>query len=105
MKIGIVIYSGDSEVIWNAFRFANSIPADDEVQIFLVAKGVECKSMDTETFNITQHIEQFVRSGGKVYICGTCLDLRKQEAPEDFSRATLKELYDIIEWCDKVISF
>lgn len=37
MKIGIVIYSNDSETGWNAFRFGNfSLAKVDGVKIFLV---------------------------------------------------------------------
>ena len=105
MKIGIVVYSKDSEVVWNAFRFANAVPISDEVRIFLIAKGVECESLDTDTFNVTGQIKTFVESGGKVFICGTCLEIRQQKAPEAFAVATLKELYEIVEQSDKVITF
>jgi uncharacterized protein involved in oxidation of intracellular sulfur len=34
MKIGIVVYSNDSETVWNAFRFANfALKEGDEINV------------------------------------------------------------------------
>jgi len=53
MKIGIVIYSDDSETVWNAFRFGNfALNEGDEVKVFLLARGVECESRDTDKFKV-----------------------------------------------------
>ena len=42
MKLGMIVYSNDAEVVWNAFRLANlALTEKDEVKIFLLAKGVE----------------------------------------------------------------
>ena len=106
MNLGIVVYSRDSEVVWNAFRFSNfALAFNDEVRIFLIAQGVECQSLDTDIFKVNEQIDMFLKEGGKVFICGTCLEIRKQKAPEIFYLATLKELYDLVEKSDKVISF
>ena len=51
MKIAIVIYSNDSETVWNAFRLGNfALKEGDEVKVFLLAKGVESESLDTDPF-------------------------------------------------------
>lgn len=106
MKLGIVIYSGDSEVVWNAFRFANAAHGmGDEVNIFLMDKGVECETLDTDVFKVNEQLQDFLKVGGTIYICSTCLNIRKKKAPEKFIVATLKELHDIVEKSDKVISF
>ena len=105
MKVGIVIYSGDPEVVWNAFRFANFTCAmKDEVTLFIMAKAVEWELMNTDTFKVTELVEEFLKSKGKVFICGTCLDIHQLKAPETFTVATLKELYNMLEQCDKVIT-
>jgi len=49
--------------------------------------------------------EVIKRGSGRGYYRGTCLDIHKLQAPETFTVATLKELYDITAECDKVISF
>lgn len=43
MKPGLVIYSNDAETVWNAFRFGKHAIKNhrDEVQIFLLGKGVK----------------------------------------------------------------
>ena len=106
MKVGVIISSNDSEIVWNAFRFANFTKAmGDEVKAFLIAKGVEWESLDTDTFKVTEQIQEFLKSEGKVFICGTCLEIHQLQAPETFTVATLKELYDITAESDKIISF
>ena len=66
MKIGIVVYSCDSETVWNGFRFGNfALQEKDEVRVFLLAKGVECESLDSEKFKVTEQMQIFVNKGGK----------------------------------------
>ena len=106
MKVGIVVYSNDSETVWNAFRFANfSLAMKDEVSVFFIGKGVEFASLDAGVFKVSAQLTEFLKSNGKVFICGTCLDIHKLKAPGTFTVATLKELYDIVGQSDKVITF
>jgi uncharacterized protein involved in oxidation of intracellular sulfur len=64
MKLGLVIYSNDPETVWNAFRLGIfSLKKEDEVKVFLLAKGVECESLDTDIFNITKEMSGFIESG------------------------------------------
>ena len=47
MKIGLVTYSNDAEIVWNAFRLGNFALKDgDKVKAFLLAKEVEVESLD-----------------------------------------------------------
>jgi len=106
MKLGIVIYSNDPETVWNAFRLGNyALNEKDEVKIFLLAKGVECESFDTEKFKITEQIKLFHNNNGKIFACGTCLKMRQKEESELCPLSTMKDLYDIIKESDKIISF
>ncbi|HJX69636.1 MAG TPA: DsrE family protein, partial [Dehalococcoidia bacterium] len=74
MKIGIVIYSNDSETAWNAFRFGNFVVKEgDKVKVFLLGKGVECESLDTDKFKVTEQMQTLVDNGGEIFACGTCL--------------------------------
>ena len=64
MKLGIVIYSNDPETVWNAFRLGIfSLKKEDEVKVFLLAKGVESESLDTDKFNVTNEMSGFIESG------------------------------------------
>jgi sulfur relay (sulfurtransferase) complex TusBCD TusD component (DsrE family) len=106
MKIGMVIYSNDPETVWNAFRFGNfALGEGDSVKVFLLAKGVESESLNADKFNITEQIKRFVENGGKIFACGTCLTIRKMEGSELCPLSTMQDMYDIIRWSNKVITF
>ena len=106
MKIGVIISSNDAETCWNALRYANfSIGQKDEVKVFFMGKGVEYQKIGTDKFNTIDQAEKFLKSGGKVYACGTCIKSREQEATEMCPISTMKELYEIIKDSDKVVTF
>ena len=106
MKIGIVVYSNDSETVWNALRFGNfTLAMGDEVRLFLLGKGVETESLDTDKFSVTGQMQIFINDGGKIFACGTCLDMRQMEAPKAFIISTLNDLYEIVKESDRVITF
>jgi uncharacterized protein involved in oxidation of intracellular sulfur len=106
MKIGIVIYSNDLETVWNAFRFGNfALQEKDQVKVFLLAKGVECESIDTEKFKVTEQMQSFVEKGGKILACGTCLKIRQLEGSEMCPLSTMKDLYEIVKESDKIVTF
>ena len=106
MKMGIVIYSDDSETVWNAFRFGNfTLAMGDEVRVFLIGKGVECESLGTDKFKVMEQLRVFVDGGGKIFACGTCLEIHQLETPEIFAVATLNDIYEIVKESDKVVTF
>ncbi len=105
MKFGIVIYSNDPESVWNAFRLGVfSLKKGDSVKVFLLARGVECEKLDTEKFKISEQIQEFVNTGGKIFACGTCLKIRKSEGTEMCQLSTMNDLYSIIEESDKIVT-
>ncbi|MBC8390397.1 MAG: DsrE family protein [Actinobacteria bacterium] len=102
MKLGIVIYSNDTETVWNAFRLGVfSLKEKDEVKVFLLANGVECESIDTDKFKITEQMQLFVDNGGEILACGTCLKIRNSNGTEMCPLSTMKDvsqfLYLILE--------
>lgn len=106
MKLGIVISTDDPEVIWNAFRLGNfAIKEGDVVNVFLLAKGVECESLDTEKFKIKEQMQALVDNGGKILACGTCLKIRQSEGSDVCPMSTMKDLYELVRDNDKVLSF
>ncbi len=109
MKVGIIIYSDDPETVWNAFRFGNFVLAmGDMVKMFLIGKGVECvksELLDTEKFKVTEQLQIFLKTGGRIFACGTCLEIHQLKAPERFTVATLKDLHEIIQASDKLVTF
>ena len=105
MKLGIVIYSNDTETVWNAFRLGVfSLKEKDEVKVFLLASGVECESLDTDKFKVTEQIQSFVDNGGEILACGTCLKIRNSKGSEMCPLSTMNDLYQLIKQSDKVIT-
>lgn len=106
MKIGIVVYSDESETVWNAFRFGNfALNEGDRVKVFLLARGVECESLDTDKFKVNEQMRTLVDNGGEIFACGSCLKLRQSEGSEICPLSTMKDLYDIVADSDKVVTF
>ncbi|MDR3684053.1 MAG: DsrE family protein [Geothrix sp.] len=106
MKLGIIIYSTDAETVWNAFRLGVfALKAGDTVNVFLLASGVECESLDTEWFSVTGQMQDLVDRGGKILACGTCLKLRNSEGTELCPLSTMKDLYELVRDSDRVVSF
>lgn len=106
MKIGIVIYSEESETVWNAFRVGNfALTEGDEVKMFLLGKGVECESLDTDKFMVTEQMQTLVDNGGEILACGSCLKIRQSGGSEMCPLSTMKDLYELITGSDRVVTF
>ena len=106
MKIGIIIYSNDSETVWNAIRFGNyALNEGDDVKLFMLGKGVECESMDTDKFKVTEQMQTLVDNGGEILACGSCLKIRQSEGSEMCPMSTMADLYEVVNSCDKVLTF
>ena len=106
MKFGIIISSNDTETVWNAFRLGVfALKQKDAVKVFLLGKGVECESIDTEKFKVTEQIKLFIDSGGCILACGSCLKVRNSQGSEICPLSTMKDLCDIIKDSDKVLTF
>jgi peroxiredoxin family protein len=90
VKLGIIIYSNDPESVWNAFRLGN----------YAIKEGDEVKA-----FNVTEQIRSFVKGGGSILACGTCLKIRQSEGSETCPVSTLADLYTIVKESEKIITF
>jgi len=106
MKLGIVIYTTDAEMAWNAFRLGVfALKEGDQVKVFLLAKGVECENLDTQQFKVKEQMQELVDRGGEILACGTCLKLRGSEGSELCPLSTMKDLYELVRDCDKIVTF
>ncbi len=107
MKLGIVLTSHSAETNWNALRLANlSLVNGDEIKIFLMGEGVEYAKTGTEKFNINQQIDKLTQHPKfAIYACGTCLKLRNDSGSDTCPLSTLQDLYEVIAWADKVLTF
>lgn len=105
-SIGIVIYSNDTETLWNAMRFANySKNEGDTVCIFLLGKGVELETIVKDDKNVKEQTEKFLESGGVILGCGTCLQSRKNDEPQMCKFSSMKDLYELIKNNKKILTF
>ncbi|MEW6040309.1 MAG: DsrE family protein [Elusimicrobiota bacterium] len=106
MKIGLIISTNDAETCWNALRYANfCIGQKEEVKIFFMGKGVEYQKVSSDKFNTIEQVDKFLKSGGNIYACGTCIKTREQEGSEMCPISTMKDMYEIVKESDKVVTF
>jgi uncharacterized protein involved in oxidation of intracellular sulfur len=107
MKLGIVISGTNAETNWNAFRLASfALQEGDKVKIFLVGEGVEYEKTNSEKFDIKEQAQKFLQNGnGVIMACGTCIKARNQESTDTCPISTLKNLYELVGECDRVLSF
>jgi len=105
-SLGLVIYSDDTETVWNAMRLANfSKKQGDTVNIFLLGKGVELENLIKESKDIDEQVQLFLDGGGSILGCGTCLQSRKNDEPQICKLSSLKDLYDLIRGNAIVLTF
>lgn len=106
MKLGIVIYSDDSETVWNAFRLGVfALKQKDNVTVFLLARGVDFKNLDSEKFKIIEMFDDFVAQGGKALACGSCLKIRNTEGGGVCEISTMQDLYQLVRDSDRIVTF
>lgn len=106
MNIGIILSTNDAETCWNALRYANfCLGQKNEVKVFFMGKGVEYQRGSTDKFNTVEQADKFLRSGGKIYACGSCIKSREQEGSEMCPISTMKDMYEIVKESDKVVTF
>ena len=106
MKLGIIIYSTDAEVVFNAIRLANfSLKEKDDVRLFLLASGVEYENLHSIQFPIIDLAQSFLNDGGRIMACSTCLKLRQKDGTEMCPLSSMKDLYKLVRDCDKTLTF
>jgi len=105
-SIGIVIYSNDVETVWNAMRFANySKNQSDTVSIFLLGKGVELDNLVKTNADLKEQTDAFLENGATIMGCGTCLQSRKNNAPQVCKLSSMKDMYDLVRKNKIVMTF
>ncbi len=104
MKFGIIVNTNDPETAWNALRLGiESLAAGNEATIFLLGSGIEIENLKNETFDVAGALKKFLNGGGSPLACGSCLELRHQEA-RVCSISTMSQLVEMISDSDKVVT-
>ena len=103
-----------SERSYNALRLAGAIAKQEgnETRIFLIGDAASSAHRNQKVpqgfYSIEVMIGNVIRHGGKVGICGTCMEARgitDGEIAEGSHRSTLAELAEWTAWADKVLVF
>lgn len=103
-----------TERSYNGLRLAGSLAKRDveEVQVFLIGDAAACAKSGQKVpqgyYNLELMLRSVIRRGGKVGVCGTCLDARgiaDDELAEGCHRSTMDELTDWTQQVDRVLVF
>jgi len=69
MKFTIILSTISAETNWNAFRLANlALSKGDVISAFLIGEGVEYGKNTSTQFDITQQVQKFLESDGKIKV-------------------------------------
>ena len=66
MNILFIINTDDAETVYNAMRLANvAVEQGDEVNVFMLGKGVLFEQISSEQFNVNEQVDKF---RGNMYV-------------------------------------
>lgn len=106
MKLGIIIETKEPEKAWNAFRFAiTGRKQDHEVKVFLMGEAVECESVHHKNYDVAEQLATFIKAGGEILACGTCLKSRQLDGSDACPISTMVDCLKLVEWADKTVTF
>jgi uncharacterized protein involved in oxidation of intracellular sulfur len=117
MKKILLIVNGPAygaDETFNAIRLANALARRDDAQVtvFLMGDGVTCAIAGQRTpdgyYALDRMLKSFVRHGGNVACCGTCMDARgltKEHLVDVANRSTMDELAAWTVAADDVLTF
>ncbi len=104
MKLGIILNNNDPETAFNGLRLGNqALGNGNEATVFLLGAGVEITRIESDSFDVAGTLQRFLDGGGGLLACGTCLDIRHQEAGI-CPISTMAQLLELIAASDKVVS-
>jgi len=105
MTLGIIMQSNKPEHVWNAFRLGiTALKAGHVVEMFLMNEGAELDSIeDTADFDVSAKVNEFKEQKGALYVCGSCLKVRRKEGADVCPVSTMSDLLSMIERSDKVL--
>jgi len=103
-----------TERSYNALRLARALlkTGGEEVKLFLIGDAAACAKSGQKVpqgfYNIGDMLGMIIRAGGRIGVCGTCIDARGIEDKglvEGALRSTMDELTAWTQWADKVMVF
>jgi uncharacterized protein involved in oxidation of intracellular sulfur len=104
-----------TEKAYNALRLGMALQKDNpevEVRIFLMADAVGCALPNQNTaqgyYNIERMVKSVIAKGGKVKICGTCLEARGIRQLPLIEGTEISNMSELAVWtvgADRVLTF
>jgi len=103
-----------SDETFNAIRLALALAKRDDVQprIFLMGDAVTAaiagQTVPDGYYHLDRMLKSFVRKGGQIACCGTCMDARgltRDHLIEEAPRSTMDELAAWTVEADRVLTF
>jgi uncharacterized protein involved in oxidation of intracellular sulfur len=103
-----------TERSYNALRLARNLLSKEagEVRMFLLGDAAACakggQKVPPGYYNVADMLSGFMRRGGTVAVCGTCLDARgigEGDLVQGAARGTMDQLTEWSAWADKVLVF
>ena len=104
-----------TERVYNGLRLATNmqrLDAGHEVVVFLMGDAASAAKSGQTTpngyYNVNKMLGNVLRRGGRVIVCGTCMDARgltQEDLIEGAMRSTLDELTKVTLASDKVLVF
>ena len=103
-----------TERSYNGLRLAGSLAKREaeEVRVFLLGDAAACAKAGQKVpqgyYNLELMLRSVTRRGGKVGVCGTCMDARgitEDELAEGCHRSTMEELTDWTQQADRTLVF
>jgi len=117
MKKILLVLNGPAygaDATFNAVRLAVALARrdDTDVAMFLMGDAVTCAISGQKTpdgyYTLDRMLKSFVRHGGNIACCGTCLDARgltKERLIDEASRSSMDELAAWTVEADQVVVF
>ncbi len=104
-----------TERVYNGLRLAHALgkhDPDGTVTVFLMADAVLSARAGQKTpdgfYNVEKMLKRIVVAGGKVLLCGTCMDARglpAEQMVDGAERSTMDALAEATIAADKVLVF
>ncbi len=117
MKVTLIVNDPPygTERLYNALRLAQALLKRDsatEATVFLMADAVSGAKQGQKTpdgfYNVERMLARFRAAGGRILLCGTCMDARglaDADMLEGAERSTMAELAEATATADKVLVF
>jgi uncharacterized protein involved in oxidation of intracellular sulfur len=103
-----------TERSYNALRLGRALAGAEgsEVRMFLLGDAAACakagQKVPSGYYNLADMLSAFMRRGGTVGVCGTCLDargIREEDLVPNAARSTMDDLSGWTSWAEKVLVF